>query len=68
MHIKYVESFPGESDCHNEDTSCAKGILNGLCNDKQRCLPDTTKTSCLVHKRFASIYFVCKGKNVDNYY
>ncbi|XP_063440862.1 uncharacterized protein LOC134721653 isoform X2 [Mytilus trossulus] len=62
MHIKYVESFRGETDCHNKDTSCAKGILNGLCNDKQKCLPDTTKTSCLVHERFASIYFVCKGQ------
>ncbi|VDI08980.1 Hypothetical predicted protein [Mytilus galloprovincialis] len=60
IHIQNCGSY-SKSICDGMDNTCAINTLKRLCNEKQRCLPDISKTSCLFHRRFANIQYTCKG-------
>ncbi|XP_076075825.1 uncharacterized protein LOC143046552 [Mytilus galloprovincialis] len=61
IHIKSAKSFIKTSGCDSMNVNKAKSFLKELCNENRRCSSDTSKTSLLYHKRFASIQYVCIG-------
>ncbi|CAC5410564.1 unnamed protein product [Mytilus coruscus] len=61
IHITYVVSYSDKNGCENMNIGCARNKLIELCNEKGFCWPETNTYSCLLHKRFASIDYVCKG-------
>ncbi|XP_063444073.1 uncharacterized protein LOC134724770 [Mytilus trossulus] len=61
IHIKNCGSYGTTSICDGMDNTCAINALKRLCNEKKRCSTDISKTSCLFHKRFATIQYTCKG-------
>lgn len=65
IHIRNIwsQSEGTQSDCDSMDTNCSTNTLKRLCNENRRCMPDTTKTSCLFHQRFANIQFSCRSKH-----
>ncbi|XP_052070958.1 uncharacterized protein LOC127709444 [Mytilus californianus] len=61
IHIEGAKSSIKTSGCDSMNVKQAKAFLKRLCNENRRCSSDTSKTSLLYHKRFASIQYVCKG-------
>ncbi|XP_063446706.1 uncharacterized protein LOC134726234 [Mytilus trossulus] len=64
IHIRDIWSQRIRSDCDSIDTNCSTETLKTLCNEKRRCIPDTTNNSSLFHHRFANIQFAC-GRQTD---
>lgn len=68
IHIGNATSSITSSGCDRLNVYNATKILKRLCNENHRCSPDTSTTSLLYHKRFASIQYMCKGKQYRNLY
>lgn len=62
IHIGNATSSITTSGCDSLNVYNATKILKRLCKENRRCSPDTSTTSLLYHKRFASIQYMCKGK------
>ncbi|CAC5410580.1 unnamed protein product [Mytilus coruscus] len=63
IHIENAHSYSESSICDSMNNKCAINKFEHLCDEKQRCSPDTSKTSCLFHRRFATIQYTCNRSN-----
>ncbi|XP_076073394.1 uncharacterized protein LOC143045001 [Mytilus galloprovincialis] len=61
IRIKNVTSYSDTGGCNEMKNGCVKDRLEDLCDVKTLCSKDTNTDSCLFHKRFAIIDYVCKS-------
>lgn len=62
IRIKNVTSYSDTGRCNEMKNGCVKDRLEDLCDVKTLCSKDTNTDSCLFHKRFAIIDYVCKSE------
>ncbi|CAC5410565.1 unnamed protein product [Mytilus coruscus] len=61
IRIQNVKSYSDAGRCDEMKKDCVKNHIKHLCDYPRSCSKDTTKDSCLFHKRFATIDYVCKS-------